>query len=61
MVVTEVDSVDLDEAGTYGDWSVDFDDVSLNTHRVVFLMLLTTLDLAKWRLRESKKFETVGD
>ena len=27
---TEVDSVDLDEAGTYGDWSVDFDDVSLN-------------------------------
>ena len=28
--VTEVDSVDLDEAGTYGDWSVDFDDVSLN-------------------------------
>ncbi len=28
--VTEVDSVDLDEAGTYGDWSMDFDDVSLN-------------------------------
>ena len=28
--VTKVDSVDLDEAGTYGDWSVDFDDVSLN-------------------------------
>ena len=28
--ITEVDSVDLDEAGTYGDWSVDFDDVSLN-------------------------------
>ena len=28
--VTEVDSVDLDEAGTYGDWPVDFDDVSLN-------------------------------
>ena len=28
--VTEVDSVDLDEAGTYGDWSLDFDDVSLN-------------------------------
>ena len=28
--VTEVDSVDLDEAGTYGDWSVDFDNVSLN-------------------------------
>ena len=28
--VTEVDSVDLDEAGTYGDWFVDFDDVSLN-------------------------------
>ncbi len=28
--ITEVDSVDLDEAGTYGDWSMDFDDVSLN-------------------------------
>ena len=28
--VTEVDSVDLDEAGTYGDWSMDFDDVSLS-------------------------------
>ena len=28
--VTEVNSVDLDEAGTYGDWPVDFDDVSLN-------------------------------
>ncbi len=28
--ITEVDSVDLDEAGTYGKWSVDFDDVSLN-------------------------------
>ena len=28
--VTEVSSVDLDEAGTYGDWPVDFDDVSLN-------------------------------
>ena len=28
--VTKVDSVDLDEAGTYGDWSMDFDDVSLN-------------------------------
>lgn len=28
--ITEVDSVDLDEAGTYGEWSVDFDDVSLN-------------------------------
>ena len=28
--ITEVDSVDLDEAGTYGDWPVDFDDVSLN-------------------------------
>ena len=28
--ITEVDSVDLDEAGTYGDWSVDFDNVSLN-------------------------------
>ncbi len=27
---TEVNSVDLDEAGTYGDWPVDFDDVSLN-------------------------------
>ena len=26
---TEVDSVDLDEAGAYGDWSVDFDDVDL--------------------------------
>lgn len=28
--ITEVDSVDLDEAGTYGEWPVDFDDVSLN-------------------------------
>lgn len=27
--ITKVDSVDLDEAGTYGEWSVDFDDVSL--------------------------------
>ena len=27
---TEINSVDLDEAGTYGDWPVDFDDVSLN-------------------------------
>ena len=29
--VTEVNSVDLDEAGTYGDWPVDFDDVDLGT------------------------------
>ena len=28
--VTEVDSVDLDKAGTYGEWPMDFDDVSLN-------------------------------
>ena len=28
--ITEVDSVDLDEAGTYGDWPVDFDDVNLS-------------------------------
>ena len=28
--ITEVDSVDLDEAGTYGEWPMDFDDVSLN-------------------------------
>ena len=28
--VTEVDSVDLDEAGTYGEWPEDFADVSLN-------------------------------
>ncbi|MYA70526.1 AAA family ATPase [Candidatus Poribacteria bacterium] len=28
--ITEVDSVDLDEAGTYGEWPIDFDDVSLN-------------------------------
>ena len=28
--ITEVDSVDLDKAGTHGDWSMDFDDVSLN-------------------------------
>ena len=28
--ITEVDSVDLDEAGTYGEWPVDFNDVSLN-------------------------------
>lgn len=27
--VTEVDSVELDEAGAYGDWSVDFDEVDL--------------------------------
>ena len=27
---TEVNSVDLDEAGTYGDWPIDFDDVSLH-------------------------------
>ena len=31
MKLTEVDSVDLDEAGTYGDWPVDFDDVDLGT------------------------------
>ena len=30
--VTEVDSVDLDEAGAYGDWPMDFDDVELKTH-----------------------------
>lgn len=28
--ITKVDSVDLDEAGTYGEWPMDFDDVSLN-------------------------------
>ena len=28
--ITEVDSMDLDEAGTYGDWPIDFDDVSLH-------------------------------
>ena len=28
--VTEVNSADLDEAGTYGEWPMDFDDVSLN-------------------------------
>ena len=28
--ITQVDSVDLDEAGTYGEWPVDFNDVSLN-------------------------------
>ena len=28
--ITEVDSVDLDEAGTYGNWPVDFDDVNLS-------------------------------
>ena len=28
--ITGVDSVDLDEAGTYGEWPMDFDDVSLN-------------------------------
>ena len=27
---TEINSGDLDEAGTYGDWPVDFDDVSLS-------------------------------
>ena len=27
--ITEVSSVDLDEAGAYGDWPVDFDDVDL--------------------------------
>lgn len=27
--ITEVDSVDLDEAGTYGEWSIDFDQVDL--------------------------------
>lgn len=30
--VTEVNSVDLDEAGAYGDWPMDFDDVELKTH-----------------------------
>ncbi len=30
--VTEVSSVDLDEAGAYGDWPMDFDDVELKTH-----------------------------
>ena len=29
--ITKIDSVDLDEAGTYGEWSVDFDDVDLRT------------------------------
>ena len=29
--ITQVDSVDLDEAGTYGEWSVDFDDVDIRT------------------------------
>lgn len=29
--VTEVSSVDLDEAGAYGDWPMDFDDVDLKT------------------------------
>ena len=28
--ITEVDSVDLDAAGIYGEWPMDFDDVSLN-------------------------------
>ena len=28
--ITEVDSVDLDEAGTYGEWSIDFDQVDLD-------------------------------
>ncbi len=28
--ITQVDAVNLDEAGTYGEWPVDFDDVSLN-------------------------------
>ena len=28
--ITQVDSVDLDEEGTFGEWSVDFDDVDLN-------------------------------
>ena len=28
--VTKVNSADLDEAGTYGEWPMDFDDVSLN-------------------------------
>lgn len=27
--ITKIDSVDIDEAGTYGDWPVDFDDISL--------------------------------
>ena len=30
--ITEVSSVDLDEAGAYGDWPMDFDDVELKTH-----------------------------
>ena len=29
--ITEVSSVDLDEAGAYGDWPMDFDDVVLKT------------------------------
>ncbi len=29
--ITQVDSVDLDEDGTYGEWSIDFDDVDLRT------------------------------
>ncbi len=29
--ITEVDSVDLDEAGRYGDWSVDFDKVDIRS------------------------------
>ena len=30
--VTEVSSADLDEAGAYGEWPEDFDDVDLKTH-----------------------------
>ncbi len=29
--ITKIDSVDLDEAGTYGEWPVDFDEVDLRT------------------------------
>lgn len=29
--ITEVDSVDIDEAGRYGDWSVDFDKVDIKS------------------------------
>ena len=45
--VTEVDSVDLDEAGTYGEWPVDFDDVESQNTEPLSRCYRQTLDLAK--------------
>ena len=42
--ITKVDSKDLDEAGTYGKWSADFDKVSMNAQR----RFLNAVDIVKF-------------